>query len=177
MLLTTSSPVAFLTTVLIIVAFRECSAATTLAISTNGFQEPSNLDTLVALGASVSFTCNNGETSAAGDLYFNDAATTLPRVDDAWIITSMWVEHQGAYKCCVESLCEEIAVISELNALWFTIDSLSSLMANPYHTPLVRRRIVIIICSLYLLISCHPTSNCAFDCLTACTNVCLDALL
>ena len=111
-----SSPVVFPTAVffMIIVAVRECSAAATLTISINGFQEASNLDTLVGLGSRVSFACNDDVTFAAGDLYFNDEATVLPREDGAWVIASMSVEYQGAYRCCVESLCEEIAVISEL---------------------------------------------------------------
>lgn len=99
------------------------SAAPAIALRINGVQATVNLDTPVDLGSSVSFTCNDDGTSVAGNLFFNDidAVTykTLLRAqsDGVWMITAMSLEHQGAYRCCVQAQCEEVAVISEFDGV------------------------------------------------------------
>ena len=100
---------------LVIVLFGASLAETRLTIRINGGQETTNVDALVSLEAMVSFSCSDD--AATGSLNVNGVPTTLPKESDGvWIINSMSLADQGAYQCCVESRCEEVAVISELNS-------------------------------------------------------------
>ena len=100
---------------LVIVLFGASLAETRLTIRINGGQETTNVDALVSLEAMVSFSCSDD--AATGSLNVNDVPTTLPKESDGvWIINSMSLADQGAYKCCGQSQCEEVAVISELNS-------------------------------------------------------------
>lgn len=94
-------------------------AATRFAIRIDNAQETVNVDTLVTLGSHVSFTCTDDGNSITGNiLLVSDIATTLANASEGvWIINSMSVEDQGAYRCCVQSQCKDLAVISELSAL------------------------------------------------------------
>lgn len=92
-------------------------AATRLTIRVSDGQEKMNEDILVTLNSTVSIICDDDASQATGDFFFNEIITTLPKTDGAWTISSMSVEHQGAYKCCVASQCEDVAVISELTSI------------------------------------------------------------
>ena len=98
--------------------FTESYGRTALTVTTKDHQH-TNVDTLVKRGANVSISCKNEVTGRAGVLNVNSEPTTLPSPSSGeWIILSMSVEHQGAYKCCVDiPPCQEIAIISELKAL------------------------------------------------------------
>ena len=100
---------------LVVVLFGASLAETRLTIRINDGQETTNVDALVNPQAKVSVSCSDD--AATGSLKVNGVPTTLPEESDGvWIINSMSLADQGAYKCCVESRCEEVAVISELNA-------------------------------------------------------------
>ena len=100
---------------LVVVLFGASLAETRLTIRINDGQETTNVDALVSLEAMVSFSCSDD--AATGSLNVNSTPTTLPKESNGvWIINSMSLADQGAYQCCVESRCEEVAVISELNA-------------------------------------------------------------
>ena len=90
-------------------------AATRFAIRINNAQETVNMDTLVTLGSQVSFTCTDDGNSIAGTILLlgDNIATTLANTSGVWVIESMSVEDQGAYRCCAQSQCEDLAVISE----------------------------------------------------------------
>ena len=100
--------------------------ATTLTTTINGHPGPTNIDTLVRRHANVSISCTDDVTSRTGNLRVN-GETTLPSPSSGeWMISSMSVEDQGAYECCVDGLsCEEIAIISELKALSCRRDQVS----------------------------------------------------
>ena len=103
---------------LVIVLFGASSAETVFRVDINGIQGTPNVDVLVNLQAMVSFSCSDDVTQVAGSLNVNSVSTTLPEESDGvWIIKSMSLADQGAYECCVQSRCEEVAVISELNTL------------------------------------------------------------
>ena len=98
--------------------FAESYGRTALTITTKDYQH-TNVDTLVRLEANVSISCKDEVTGLAGVLSVNSEPTTLFSPSSGeWIISSMSVEHQGAYECCVDGLpCEENAIVSELKAL------------------------------------------------------------
>ena len=97
-------------------------AATQFAIRINNAQETVNLDTLVTVGSRVTFTCkDNASLNTGSILLVNDAATVLANASEGiWIINSMSLEDQGAYRCCVQSRCDDLAVISKFFALSLT---------------------------------------------------------
>ena len=102
----------------VILLFAESYGRTTLTVTTKDHQY-TNVDTLVKRGANVSISCKDEVTGRAGVLSVNSEPTTLFSPSSGeWIIPSMSVADQGAYKCCVDDpSCPENAIISELKAL------------------------------------------------------------
>ena len=92
-------------------------AATTLRIQVSDGQDTTNMDTLAPLRSRVVFTCtdntnaNSGSISLVGHVVTELASAAV----GTWTISSMSVEDQGTYRCEVESVTVDIAVISELN--------------------------------------------------------------
>ena len=109
-------------------------AATQFAIRINNAQETVNLDTLVTVGSRVTFTCKDSASLNTGSiLLVNDAATVLANASEGiWIINSMSLEDQGAYRCCVQSRCDDLAVISKFFALSLTCNRHAILLQFPH---------------------------------------------
>ena len=92
-------------------------AATTLRIQVSGGQVTTNTDTLAPLRSSVVFTCSDNTNANTGSISLVSHVVTelASAAVGTWTISSMSVEDQGTYRCEVESVTVDIAVISELN--------------------------------------------------------------
>ena len=118
--------------------FTESYGRTALTVTTKDHQH-TNVDTLVKRGANVSISCRDEVTGRAGVLSVNSELTTLFSPSSGeWIIPSMSVADQGAYKCCVDNPpCQENAIISELKALSGVFLCIVSVSTYSTVTPLV----------------------------------------
>ena len=88
-----------------------CFGAPTIRTTVgNTGQQQQNSDVLARLQDRVSISCMDGSTSRAGNISVNG----VPKGQDGQLtIDSMSVEDQGRYKCCVDDMSREIAIISE----------------------------------------------------------------
>ena len=86
-----------------------CFGAPTIrtTVGNTGQQQP-NSDVLARLQDRVSISCMDD--SRVGSIRVNGVAKGQ---DGQLIIDSMSVEDQGRYQCCVDGVCQEIAIISE----------------------------------------------------------------
>ena len=94
-------------------------AAPVLRIQFSDGQVTTNTDTLVTLGSSVVFTCADNTNANTGSISLvSHVVTELANASvGTWTISSMSVEDQGTYRCEVESVHVDVAVISKLNVL------------------------------------------------------------
>ena len=87
-----------------------CFGTTTIRTTVNNVAQQQNVDALARLQDRVSISCMDGSTSRAGNISVNG----VPKGQDGRLtIDSMSVEDQGRYKCCVDDMSREIAIISE----------------------------------------------------------------
>ena len=87
-----------------------CFGTTTIRTTVNNVEQQQNSDVLAKLQDRVSISCMDDFTSRAGNISVNG----VPKGEDGQlIIDSMSVEDQGRYECCVDGVCQVIAIISE----------------------------------------------------------------
>ena len=82
----------------------------TAIIRTNNVEQQQNLDVLARLQDRVFISCMDDSTSRAESISVN---RVVKGQDGPLIIDSMLVEDQGRYECCVDGVCQVIAIISE----------------------------------------------------------------